>query len=69
MVCGTVKGGDRMKTPKTNRDEVRSSQFTVLSTAEEKANIDKAAHEMGVSRSTFVRMVMKEYLRKKEREE
>ena len=55
-----------MKTPKTNRDEVRSSQFTVLSTAEEKANIDKAAHEMGVSRSTFVRMVMKEYLRKKE---
>ena len=55
-----------MKTPKKNRDEVRSSHFTVLSTAEEKDNIDKAAHEMGVSRSTFVRMVMKEYLRKKE---
>lgn len=55
-----------MKTPKINRDEVRANQVVILTTAEEREKIDKAAHEMGVSRSTFVRMVMKEYLNKKE---
>ena len=55
-----------MKTPKTNREEVRNNSITILTTAEEKAKIEKAAHEMGVTRSTFVRMEMKEYLNKKE---
>lgn len=55
-----------MKTPKSNREEVRSNSITLLITADEKSKIENAAQEMGVTMSTFVRMVMKEYLNKKE---
>ncbi len=54
-----------MKTPKANRDEVRESSFTVLSTREEKESYTKEAQKMGLTRSAWVRMVLNEKINQK----
>lgn len=53
-----------MKTKKTNRDEVRENCLNIPMTANEKDRIRKAASEMGVSMSSFVRIVLADYLGK-----
>ena len=55
-----------MKTPKRNREEVRTNSITILTTAEEKANIEAAAEKMGVTKSTFIRIVVKDFIKKQE---
>lgn len=56
-----------MKKPKSNREEVRANTFTVCCLEKEKKNIERAAREKGLSISAFVRLVVNEYLREKER--
>lgn len=55
-----------MKTKKENREEIRRNSVCVLFTAEEKARVEKAAFDMGVSKSTFMRIVVKDYFKKTE---
>lgn len=52
-----------MKTPNVNRDEVRENSLTVPMSKEEKEQIRKAADDMGFSMSTFVRMVLKNFIK------
>lgn len=54
-----------MKTPKSNRDEVRENSFTVMATKEEKKRLVEEAHKMGLSLSSFVRMITNEYFEKR----
>jgi predicted HicB family RNase H-like nuclease len=49
-----------MKTPRSNRDEVRENSFTVLATKAEKEAIQKMADKNGLSMSAWVRMVINE---------
>lgn len=53
-----------MKTKKTNRDEVRENCLNIPMTSNEKDKIRKAANEMGVSMSSFVRIALTVYLEK-----
>lgn len=53
-----------MKTQKTNRDEVRANSLTILVTKEEKENINRHAEDMGISMSTFARLVLKDFMKK-----
>lgn len=55
-----------MKKAKINRDEVRESRLTIPMNKEEKDQIEKAAKDMGVSMSTFARIVFKDFLKKQE---
>ena len=52
-----------MKTPKANRDEVRESTLAIMLTKEEKEAVQNKADEMGVSMSTFARMVFKDFMK------
>lgn len=52
-----------MKTKKANRNEVRETSITFPATVKEKSQIQKAADEMGVSMSAFIRMVINGYLK------
>lgn len=54
-----------MKTPKANRDEVRSSTFTVTATAAEKEAIQDMANKSGLTMSAWVRMVLNEKINQK----
>ena len=49
-----------MKTPKSNRNEVRENSFTVMATKAEKEAIQKMADKSGLSLSAWVRMVLNE---------
>ena len=53
-----------MKTAKTNRDEVRENSLTIPMSAEEKKSVKKAADDMGVSMSSFARIVLKDFIKK-----
>ena len=53
-----------MKTPKSNRDEVRSNSLTVPMSADEKDKIKRAANNMGVSMSTFARIALNEFVKR-----
>lgn len=53
-----------MNTKKANRDEVRKNSVTFLANKKEKEELQKAADEMGVSNSTFMRIVLKDFLKK-----
>lgn len=53
-----------MKTAKANRDEIRKNSFTVMASKEEKERIKKAAFDMGLSLSSFVRFCVIFYLEK-----
>lgn len=54
-----------MKTAKSNRDEVRENSFTVPATKAEKAAFVKESHEMGLSLSAWVRMILNEKISQK----
>ena len=54
-----------MKTPKSNRDEVRENSFTVMATKAEKEAIQKMADKSGLSLSAWVRMVLNEKINQK----
>ena len=53
-----------MKTAKTNRDEIRQNTLTVPMSRDEKMMVQKAADDMGVPMSAFVRIVLKDFLKK-----
>ena len=53
-----------MKTAKINRDEVRENSLTVPMNKEEKQAVQDAANNMGISMSAFVRMVLKDFMKK-----
>ena len=55
-----------MKTAKSNRDEVRENTLAILLSREEKNAVQNKADEMGVSMSTFARIVLKDFLKKGE---
>lgn len=55
-----------MKTKKNNRDEVRENSLTIPMSAEEKNSVKKAADDMGVSMSSFARIVLKDFMKKRE---
>lgn len=54
-----------MKTPKSNRDEVRANTFTVTATKAEKERLVAEAHKKGLSLSSFVRLLANEYFEKR----
>ena len=54
-----------MKTPRTNRDEVRKNTFTVTATKAEKEAVRAAADKAGLSISSWVRMVLNEKINQK----
>lgn len=53
-----------MKTPRSNRDEVRENSFTVMATKSEKEAIQRMADKSGLSMSAWVRMVINKELNK-----
>ena len=53
-----------MKTPVINRDEVREHTGTIPMTTDEKEAIKKLSKTFGISMSAFVRMAVREYIRK-----
>lgn len=67
MVYRKVDGGGEkeLKTAKSNRDEVRENSIAVPMTKEEKEGVRKAADDMGLSMSAFVRVVLKEFIKDK----
>ena len=54
-----------MKTAKSNRDEVRANTFTVTATKAEKEAYSKRSHQIGLSLSAWVRMVLNEKINQK----
>jgi antitoxin component of RelBE/YafQ-DinJ toxin-antitoxin module len=54
-----------MKTPKSNRDEVRETTFTVTVTRSEKKAIQEAATKIGLTMSSWVRMIIGEKINQK----
>lgn len=52
-----------MKKIKTNHKEVREKYLMVPMTKEEKQEIQKAADNMGLSMSAFVRFTLKRFMR------
>lgn len=53
-----------MKTPRSNRDDVRENSFTVMATKAEKEAIQRMADKSGLSMSAWVRMVINRELNK-----
>lgn len=65
MVLLYVERGEKMKTPRTNRDEVRKNTFTVTATKAEKEAVRSAADKAGLSISSWVRMIIAEKINQK----
>lgn len=55
---------DFLKTPKLNREEIRKNSLTVPMSEEEKKRVKKAAHDMGVSMSSFARIALNEFVKR-----
>ena len=53
-----------VKTAKTNRDEIRQNTLSVPMSRQEKMIVQKAADDMGVPMSAFVRIVIKDFMKK-----
>ena len=53
-----------MKVAKTNREEVRENSLTVPMSKSEKDEVKRMSNEMGVSMSSFVRIIIKEFIKK-----
>ena len=53
-----------MKMAKTNREEVRENSLTVPMSKSEKDEVKRMSNEMGVSMSSFARIVIKEFIKK-----
>lgn len=53
-----------MKQKKKNREEVRENALNVPMTLLEKLSVQKAADNIGVSMSAFVRMALNDYMKR-----
>lgn len=53
-----------MKQKKKNREEVRENALNVPMTILEKLSVQKAADNIGVSMSAFVRMALNDYMKR-----
>lgn len=53
-----------MKTPKTNREEVRSKTLCISMTKEERESVRKVAHEAGLTDSSWARMILNKEIEK-----
>ena len=53
-----------MKTPRSNRDDVRENSFRVMATKAEKEAIQRMADKSGLSMSAWVRMIINRELNK-----
>lgn len=55
-----------MNKPKENRNEIRNKFLTVPMSQEEKDRISKGAKEMGITKASFVRVVLNDFFKKQE---
>lgn len=55
-----------MKTPMANRDEIRDETLTVPMSKKEKDRVKQRAKEMGITSSSFVRIVLNDFFKKQE---
>ncbi|MEE1138183.1 MAG: hypothetical protein U0M02_06870 [Acutalibacteraceae bacterium] len=53
-----------MKQKKKNREEVRENALNVPMTLLEKLSVQKAADNIGISMSAFVRMALNDYMKR-----
>lgn len=53
-----------MKTPKTNREEVRSKTLCISMTKEERESVRKVAHNAGLTDSSWARMILNKEIEK-----
>lgn len=53
-----------MKTPKANREEVRSKTLCISMTKEERESVRKVAHEAGLTDSSWARMILNKEIEK-----
>jgi hypothetical protein len=53
-----------MKTPKANREEVRSKTLCISMTKEERDCVRKMAHESGLTDSSWARMILNKEIEK-----
>lgn len=58
------RGWKKMKTSKSNRNEIRENSLVVPMSFREKQSVKKAADDMGISMSAFARMVLKDFMKK-----
>lgn len=54
-----------MKTPKKNRNEIRGNRLTIMLTDEQKNDVERQANELGVTMSSWARMVLAEKINQK----
>lgn len=54
-----------MKTPKANREEVRSKTLCISMTKEERESVRKVANNAGLTDSSWARMVLAEKINQK----
>lgn len=64
MVRTKIKGGEKMKTANKDRDSVitRQDAICVSLCKRDREIIDQKAKEVGLSRSSFVRMIIKKHI-------
>lgn len=53
-----------MKTPKKNREEVRSKTLCISMTKEERESVRKVAHNAGLTDSSWARMILNKEIEK-----
>lgn len=53
-----------MKTPKANREEIRSKTLCISMTKEERDLVRKVAHESGLTDSSWARMILNKEIEK-----
>lgn len=53
-----------MKTKRSDRNTIKDTSITLVTTEEEKKMIQDKADEMGVTMSTLCRMALKDFLKK-----
>ncbi len=54
-----------MKTPKSNREEVRGNTLAILLTKAQKEAVEREANKAGLSMSAWARMVLAEKINQK----
>lgn len=55
-----------MNKPKENRNEIKNKSLTVPMSQEEKDRIGECAKGMGISKASFVRVVLNDFFKKQE---
>lgn len=57
---------EKVNKKRENREELRKNSLTVPMSKQEKKDVADAASRMGVSMSTFARLVLKDFMKKGE---